>query len=861
MKSYILVFLLILPSILFSQANGTSIQAQAYAEAERQGLDPKELEQRLIEKGINTAELSMDDLPTIQPIVAMEIAKMKSEKTLTDLPSVELAATESYAAVNIGPEVKSPIKKNISSGDDKSAVFGRHIFNNGSIEVFEVSKDYVPSNAYILGPGDVLTVSIFGRSQADLQFTIKPDGFIEPMDLPKVYLKGVNLGQARELVESRFKNFYQFEKGQFALTLTTSRTITVQITGAVSQPGTYTLSAYNTAFNALMASGGPNEIGTVRNIQVINGRKKRVLDVYKYLFNPSNQKDYYLQNNDILYVPFVGDVVSVEGAVKQSGLFEMKKDENFDELLKYAGGYLFDALEDEFQLVRRDNEGSFVKEFKGSELDIVSFKDGDRIIVTRQTSDRKDYISVKGAVNYPGIYGVRDYGDLKTLLDKVDLKENTRMDVAYIIRSSNNGTTTVMDFSPNEILNGQSNYALQAEDVIQILNLKDFVDGSRIKVSGAVRDTGHYAIDSNLTVDVLVKLSNGLSENAKKDFAYVFRSLPDGLKQVFSVALDDISFEFQHNDELRILSENNYLRDATITVSGEVSFPMELPFDNAITLKELVTLCGGLTLAGDSNKLMVYRMSFNGASTGQLSEYPASLSADATFRFKPYDVVVVRRKENYRAQEFATISGEVAFPGKYAISEDLTLGDLIAKAGGLNNNSFLDAAKFERVGKGVLAVNIKKELRSRKTNMFVLAGDKLFIPKKDLTVSIRYANTQADQIQALLEDDDLASSFSTSYVPGHNARWYINNIAGGFGENAKKTKVLVIGANGTAVGYKFIRLWNQFPKVGPGSTIVIPTKTVAEKTKREDRDWESFAQNLIAQVTSVLTVYTLATKL
>ena len=111
---------------------------------------------------------------------------------------------------------------------------------------------------------------------------------------------------AKRLVQNRFNNFYQFEKGQFALTLTTARTLTVQITGAVERPGTYTLSAYNTAFNALMAAGGPSKLGTVRNIQVINGRKVNTLDVYEYLFNPQKQSDYYLQSNDILFVPFTG---------------------------------------------------------------------------------------------------------------------------------------------------------------------------------------------------------------------------------------------------------------------------------------------------------------------------------------------------------------------------------------------------------------------------------------------------------------------------------------------------------------------------------------------------------------------------
>ena len=262
----------------------------------------------------------MSDIPRIQPIVEEEIAKMKAEQNTTkdaiesgslsgtqmsskggeqkeatiQTTTVELAydtATITKTKVN----GETPIQVKVDASTENTMVFGKHIFTNGSLNLYEVSKDYIPNDSYILGPGDVVTVSIFGKSQADLQFTIKPDGFIEPASLPKIYLKGVSLGQARKIVERRLRNFYQFESGQFALTLTTARTLTIQITGAVGQPGTYTLSAYNTAFNALIAAGGPSKLGTVRNIQVINGRSVKELDVYEYLFNPKKQKDYYLR--------------------------------------------------------------------------------------------------------------------------------------------------------------------------------------------------------------------------------------------------------------------------------------------------------------------------------------------------------------------------------------------------------------------------------------------------------------------------------------------------------------------------------------------------------------------------------------
>ena len=401
------------PVLATAQPTQEEARRMAYAEAQRQGVDPAELEARLQARGINTATLTMSDIPRVQPIVEEEIAKIKAEQSATTNAeaSAELENTgeilQSVNDLDETPEplvvekavvvTEAPTKTVVAPGPvTTSEVFGRHIFTNGSLSLYEVSKDYIPNDSYILGPGDVVTVSIFGKSQADLQFTIKPDGFIEPANLPKIYLKGISLGQAREVVRRRLQNFYQFEKGQFALTLTTARTLTIQITGAVAQPGTYTLSAYNTAFNALIAAGGPTKLGTVRNVQVINGGRVKELDVYEYLFNPQKQSDYYLQNNDILYVPFIGDLVEIKGSVKQVGVFEIKEKETFKDLLEYAGGYLSDALEDEIQLVRKNKEGSYVKEYSGDALAKLTFEDGDKVIVATETSDKKDYVEVNG---------------------------------------------------------------------------------------------------------------------------------------------------------------------------------------------------------------------------------------------------------------------------------------------------------------------------------------------------------------------------------------------------------------------------------------------------------------------------------
>lgn len=857
-----LLFLCLFISVTASaQVTNNPLRSMAVTEAKKQGVDPVALEQRLVARGIDVNTLTLEEATELRPIIEEEIQALKS----TELPAkTQVALPKSdTAALNKRIEVADVETLNSKDAlDETSTVFGRNIFKNGSISLFEVSKDYVPSDAYILGPGDVVTVSIFGRSQADLQFTIKPDGFIEPSNLPKVYLKGISLGKARSLVENRFKNFYQFEKGQFALTLTTARTLTIQITGAVERPGTYTLSAYNTAFNALMAAGGPSNLGTVRSIQVINGNKVKSLDVYEYLFNPKKQSDYYLQNNDILFVPYIGDVVEVEGAVKQTGIFEIKDGESYTSLLEYTGGYLSNALTDEIQLVRIDEQGTFVKEYKGQELQELEFKDGDRIIINQQTSDRKDYVEVKGAVNYPGIYGIRDYTSLKSLLEKVNLQEETRMDVGYLLRIAANGASSVLSFSPAQILEGRTDIMLQAEDVVQLLNARDFTDTTVVTVRGAVRDTGVYYIDSNVTVPTLINLSNGLTREARSDVGYVYRTYPDGATEVIPVGLTDENFTFQNRDELRILKKRAPFMDAVISISGEVLDPIELPFDKAITLKEIIALAGGVSFAGDDSEIIVYRMPFEGSNIGKVQEKSLSLKSDGDFTFQPFDAVVVRRKYGFEFQEFVTLKGEVLYPGRYAISQGETVKDLIEKAGGLTEQAFAAGAEFTRVDKGAVSISLDKVLSRGNSaeNIPLLAGDIIEIPAKDYTIEIRIANTEVVKYGAFSEDYS-GESIHVAYVKGKSANWYVKHMAGGFGENAKKSNTVVVYANGRAQDYRPWRLVNKSPKVLPGSMIVVGEKPERLQKQKEEIDWGAFSQNLIAQVTSLLTVITLATKL
>ena len=191
------------------------------------------------------------------------------------------------------------------------------MFNNKSLDLFRTTDGAEAPENYILGVGDEIRISIFGTSQTDIQQKILEDGSIQPSGLAKIFVKGLSLKQAKKIITKRLANYYDFRSDQLVIRIDGTRTLMVNIFGEVSTQGSFNVSALNSAFNALSASGGPTQFGSVREIQWIRSNKKTILDLYKFMKDPSVNADLSLENNDILFVPVAQKIVSISGAVKR----------------------------------------------------------------------------------------------------------------------------------------------------------------------------------------------------------------------------------------------------------------------------------------------------------------------------------------------------------------------------------------------------------------------------------------------------------------------------------------------------------------------------------------------------------------
>ena len=395
---HLLKFISLLLSLYFishaevkAQAANPTVIAQVRAILSSKGLDENEVKSRLMSKGIDVDKMSQEELIKNKAAIEQTVNEMEAEKNKTQpsqagagaapngnstqgatpiaKPTTDTVVIDNVPVEISKKEIASEALQDITAGPlPPSQIYGHKIFREKSLEVYRVSKDASPPDNYVLAAGDKMNILIFGRSQADLSFEINSAGFIQPAQMPKIFLSGLTLKQAKEMLLAKFATYYVFEAGQFALTLNTSRTLTVNVFGEVERAGSFTTSALNTALGALASAGGPTEIGSVRNIQIIRGSTRKTLDVYAFMRDPAIQFDFYLQNNDILYVPSSEKLVSLEGAVKRPMRYELKAKEGLKELLEYAGGLKVDAYTEFMQIQRIENNKVVLYDYNLSEV-------------------------------------------------------------------------------------------------------------------------------------------------------------------------------------------------------------------------------------------------------------------------------------------------------------------------------------------------------------------------------------------------------------------------------------------------------------------------------------------------------------
>ncbi|HFC00726.1 MAG TPA: hypothetical protein ENJ53_07965, partial [Phaeodactylibacter sp.] len=848
------------------------VEAQAKARLEKVGGNEDEVRQKLLDRGIDVDNINPNNP---QEVLRLQQALQEIEAEIKAETKADLDKAKKEAVTDVKEELETATKKEVTQGVKEvasstskeiskavkdgatveeavaegiidaqeedlppAAIYGQHIFRNKEISVYRNANDIVAPDSYILGAGDKLAISLWGYSELDAVFEIKKEGYIKPEGMSRINLKGISLGKAKNLLRSRFSNYYRFGKDQFEVTVTYPRTITVHIVGEVMNSGSFTMPAINTAFNALAAAGGPTDIGSVRNIKLIRpGGQNRTMDVYEYLLNPTINKDYFLQDNDIIHVGVAKRLVAVQGAIRRPFKYELKNNEQLKDLIKYSGGLQPDAYQSNFKVKRfiDDEEKIIDVDYRtlqktGRDFTLMG---GDKVVIGVIPTPYKNYVEIIGSVDIPGKYELEKGMKVQGLVEKGVLAEYAKTDLAYLLRTNTDGTISYSRLNLDDALkNGNDNLILKPKDKLVVFSQQKYLDKYEVSVTGAVRSPSKYQYDPSekLTVEDLIILGGGLRKDAT-DFAYIYRKDPENTKEKEYIRIDiknaienpdsPDNVVLRPNDELQILSKLTYVDEFSVRVGGAVRNPGEYQYHPSLTLKDVLTLSGGLKLTASKNRIDVFRVVLSKNET--VKSIVATVEVDdnlemlsqSDFKLEPFDQIIVRSVPEFELQRFVTIEGEVKYPGAYALLDDNEkLVSLIKRAGGLTGEAFSEGATLyrEEGGTGFVVLRLEEALKNKKDrhNFILKKGDVITIPKQKDLVAIVGATRARD-----LYPDNIVRSgkINVAYKPGKRAKWYVDEYAAGVGEKGKSKLITVEYPNGEIKRTKNFILFKIYPKV------------------------------------------------
>lgn len=766
-------------------------------------------------------------------------------------------------------------------------IYGFSYFRQKDVKIFNNAVDIKPPSNYVLGVGDQIVVSIWGYADYNRLFFIDKEGYIQQENIGRVYLKGLTLEQAKELLRTRFANAYMIEKSDFDVSINYSRVITINVVGDVENPGSYTFPAINTAYNILAYVGGPSKSGSIRDIQVKrNGKIIRHFDLYKFLFTPEKQDDIFLDNNDYIYVPAQKNIVTIEGAVNRVGKYEMMPGETFDDILKFCGNYRPDAFTKVIQIRRYAQNKQIIIDYNLDSVRVsggkIELMNGDVVSVRSIPDKVKNYNEISGSVLLPGRYQWKEGDRVLDLIQKAQgLKEDAYLDQAVLVR------TNYDDFRKysykidlNKVIadeQSEDNMLLTFRDVIEVYAKTDFFDKFDIEISGEVRKPRRFESEKGMSLRDAIIMSNGLKEEALLDEIIIYRVNDDLTEQLISFRIDTSNnlaaldtFKLKKRDRIVVMKDLRRIDQYFVEVNGMVRGASKFPYMEGMTLADALTLAKGFKMEAASNRIEIARIANYDKAISQsvptqvtILNYSISKNIGIdpvanSIKLQPYDQIYVRPTPEFEYQSKVLVKGEVLYPGEYVLTtKDERLSSVIERAGGLTRFAYADGMRLNRKEDGIgnVLTNLSVALKnnSSKFNYVLKPGDSIVIPAVKDFVALQGAfNYPSDK-----KPDNLYVPFTEN----RDAKFYIYKYGAGFSDSADRLKTYVIRPNGQILGTHRSLFGKNFPKVEKGSVIVIPERPNKVKEKKVKSSNVGGLQKVITAtigtITSVLTLYLL----
>ena len=801
-RIFLLIFSLFLfTSLTYAQRMSDEQVVQYVKEAQAAGKSQKQMTTELLRRGVTQEQV----LRIKSKYEATNNTSEGTENKPTQMRKRGVAMGESYEAAEVEDQkIVIDEKQDSKASLEMSGrqIFGHNLFQNRNLS-FEPSSNLATPINYRLGPGDEVIIDIWGASENTIRQVISPEGSIQVKDLGPVHLNGMTVKEANAYLQREFSKIYSGIGGndpnsQIRLTLGDIRTIQINIMGEVSVPGTYTLSAFSTVFHALYRAGGVNKIGSLRGIKLVrNGKTIENLDVYDFIMKGKMNDDIRLQEGDVIIVNPYESLVEIVGKVKRPMYYEMKPSETVANLLKYAGGFTGDAYKKAVRIIRKSGREHQV--FNVDEMDYSVFRldDGD-MITTDAVLDRFDNkVEISGAVYRAGLYQLD--GTVNTVKQLIKKAEGLRGDAflgrVLLDREREDLSHEMIAIDLNGLMNGTvADIPLQKEDHLYIPSINDLKETETVSIYGEVLNPGTFLHSDNMSIEDLIVQAGGLSEAAATTRVSVTRRIKNPKSTVYSSKLAE-TFTFDIKDGL--------------------------------------------------------------------------IMGDGDFQLQPFDMVQVRRSPAYQVQRTVTVAGEVLFSGSYSLlKKNERLSDLINRAGGITPGAYIlggrlirkmndeekrrekDVLRMAYSGEGKDSISAAKLAISETYTVGVDMGKALANPGSDYDIVLREGDMIyiPEYINTVKISGSVMYPNTVSWEKGKKLKHYVN-MAGGYGDMAKKSKAYIVYLNGTVARAKK----SDSHLIQPGCEIIVPSKKEKKRLQLAEIMGMSSMTATIAAMVATLT--------
>ena len=601
--------------------------------------------------------------------------------------------------------------------------FGIDVFRKGTGNLDELPMDVPAGPDYVVGPGDGLSIDLWGGVSQRLRRVVDREGKLALPEIGGVQVAGRSLGDVQRLVQTALRS--QFRDVQADVSLSRLRTVRIYVAGDVESPGAYDVSSLSTPLNALYAARGPTSRGSLRILKHFRGKQLvEDIDVYDLLLHGVRSGMQRLEAGDTILVPPLAAEVTIDGMVRRPAIYELNGEKNLAEVLELAGGVLPSGTLRHIDVERVQSHESRtmlaldVPESNNQEsvtkaLENFTIQDGDKVQISPIVAFADKTVFLDGHVYRPGKYAYRDGMKVTDLIKTYkDLLPEPYKTHAEVIRlKAPDYTPEVLAFNLDDALAGKDqDLVLKPLDTVRVFGRYDFEDPPVITVSGEVRDPGDHVTNGATYLRDAIYLAGSTTPEARLDDVQIFRRTEDGKLKVISANLNKAlagdaaeNILLEPKDRVFIHKNLGKTDPPAVTIEGDVGRPGKYPLGDGMSAADLVRLAGGLKRSAYAEQadLTRYMVEHGEKIVGdhetiQIAKALAG-EPDTDVRLHDGDVLTIRQLAGWNdVGATIAVAGEVVHPGTYGIQEGERLSSILTRAGGLRADAYPYGAILQR---------------------------------------------------------------------------------------------------------------------------------------------------------------------